>query len=181
MRTANTLPVPPLLLQVAHLVATCAVAGPLVYAAVAKLLSPAGFSVALPQYRLSLPSRPATAQAVGLLELVVAGALIAVVRWESAALCAGAYLGFAFVVERARRLGASGDCGCFGSLASRIDRGAVLRNVGLGIAAGLISLGRALSQLPEYGASAGLVAAVMLLLGTAVLDTVVTVRRTLGR
>lgn len=166
---------------VGHLVAVVFVAAPLVYAAISKLMAPSAFLMALPQFHSDLPARPATARAVGLFELAAAGALILMVRWESAVVCTVAYVAFGLVVERARRLGASGDCGCFGSLESRIDGLAVVRNIALGLAALLIAFGRGMGLLPNYDASTALPVALSTLLAAAALDTFVSVRRTIRR
>jgi methylamine utilization protein MauE len=117
-----------------------------------------------------------TAGALGLFELVVGAGTLLVVRWESAAACTATYLAFGLIMRRARRLGADGDCGCFGSLPSRIDDFAVLRNIGLGLAALAIAFGRGLSLLPNYEVSTAIAAAVLLLVGGAALDTLVFVR-----
>ena len=162
-----------------HLLAVVVVAAPLIYAAVSKLMAPSAFLIGLPQFRLNLPTVPAMATTVGLFELAIGEALILVAAWESAVLCALAYFGFGLVVERARRLGASGDCGCFGTLASRIDGLAALRNVGLGLAALLIAFTRGSGVLPSYDESGALLVAVTTLLTAAALDTLVSVRRTL--
>jgi hypothetical protein len=160
-----------------HLLLACASGAPLVFAAIAKLTAPTTFLVALPRLHLGLPSTARTVNAVGAVEIVGGAALLVAERWESAAACGVAYGGFAILIERARRSGAAGDCGCFGALPSRIDARAVWRNLGLGALALALAIGRATGALPNYGLGTALLVGVGMLLSTAALDTVLVVRR----
>lgn len=165
----------------AHLLAVVLVAAPLVYAAMGKLSAPSEFLMALPRLHVNLPPRPASAATVGVVELAIGAALLLVVRWESAVVCGVAYLALGAVVARARRLGASGDCGCFGALPSKIDGPSVLRNIGLGMATLVIGLGRGLGMLSGYDTSIALAASVSMVLGAAAVDTLLFVRPRLRR
>lgn len=167
--------------QVIHAVAALTVAAPLTYAGISKLMSPSAFLAALPRLRLDALNRSETATAVGLAELATAAALLLVIRWESAAAAGATYVAFAVIVDRARRLGASGDCGCFGSVQSRIGAPAVVRNGVLALGAAALALGRALGLFPAYDVSSALVLGVLILLASAGLDTFLFVRRALER
>lgn len=153
-------------------------ATPLIYAAVAKIMAPAAFAAALPRLRIPLPQSRRGSWAVATLELTLAGTLLVMVRWESTATVALAYAAFAVIVERARRSGASGDCGCLGSLPSHIDAAAVIRNTGLALVATLFAVARWSGFFPAYDSSTALIGALSIFLAAAVLDTFLAVRRT---
>lgn len=159
-----------------HLGLTMAAAAPLLYASVSKLLAPERFALALPAFRVALPARPLSATAIGVAELGVAATALLIPQWPSAALLMTAYLGFAFLLARARRNGAVGDCGCFGALPTRIDGLAITRNVGLGFAAAAITAGRAIDMLGAYSAAFAVASSVALVLLSVAADTALTIR-----
>jgi hypothetical protein len=159
-----------------HVTAALIASGPLLYAALSKLLAPDRFSLALPTFGLGLPQRPSTSVAIGLAELGIGIANVLVPSWQSAACLSLFYLAFGVVIERARRRGASGDCGCFGALPARIDRVAVVRNLGFALAAATLAVGRAVGVLVSYEPASAAAATVGLVLASAALDTYLSIR-----
>ncbi|MEZ5204407.1 MAG: hypothetical protein R2701_08525 [Acidimicrobiales bacterium] len=103
-----------------------ALAGPLFAAAallalagVGKLARPAATRVALRQ--AGLPSDPASARALGVAEVTVGVAAIAVGGQLAAAGVAASYLGFAWFAHRLdRATRGTGDCGCFGAASAPV-------------------------------------------------------------
>jgi hypothetical protein len=160
---------------VAHGTLVMIVAAPLFYAAVTKFLTPDLFVGSLAQLRLQLPNRPSTARAVGTIEFTLASAILLSTGWASALAVSCMYVVFAAVLMRARRLGAGGDCGCFGALPTEINTQAILRNLVLAGAAGAIALARWNNALPNYSSGTALVVGVSLCVGALALDTYVTV------
>lgn len=134
----------------AHLVLAALLAAPLIYAATSKIMDPRPFLNALPRLHTGLPARHTTATLVGSLEAVTGIGLLVVSSWLTAAAATALYLAFAVVIERARRLGSVGDCGCFGTLRSRVDLNATLRNVSLCAVSGLITVARGVGALHMY-------------------------------
>ncbi|HAF10704.1 MAG TPA: hypothetical protein DCK98_11575 [Chloroflexi bacterium] len=104
-------------------------------AAVEKLMDPAAWMRTLGNYRVAWLRRAQVANAVPLIELIVAAGLafdVAVARVGAFVL----FIGFAAVLLLALSRGASGACSCFGVVAqSQIDRAAVARAAALGLAA----------------------------------------------
>lgn len=163
-----------------HGLISFAVALPLFYAAVAKLLDPGAFSMALPLYRLPAPAlRPTYVRALGLLEYGLAVGLVTFLAPWSAALAFATYLVFAAVLTRARLLGAEGECGCFGGLGGRIDRLAIARNAALAVAAFALILMRSVNPRLAHDGEATLLATIVATIGTAVVETALAVRRTI--
>ncbi|MGH2377808.1 MAG: MauE/DoxX family redox-associated membrane protein [Candidatus Limnocylindria bacterium] len=167
--------------QFGHLMIAALIAVPLVYAAAAKVMSPRSFSDALPRLRLPLPSATGTAFIVAIAELTLAGLILVIARWESAVAGALAFIAFAWLLERAMRAGATGDCGCFGALPGKIGRAAVIRNIVLAIGALALAGARSLAVLPVYPTHLGIPLLVGLFIGAAVLDTLVEVRQSAKR
>lgn len=152
------------------------VSAPLLYAGVSKLLAPEKFLAGLHRLRLPIPSRTSSAVAIGLAECVVAVANIILSLWILALACLSLYLIFAAVLERARRAGVLGDCGCFGAIATAIDITAVARN-GLFACVALVLLAVRVSGVSaSYDSSVTIAMSVALLLGAAVIDTLFTLR-----
>ena len=124
------------------LLARAVVAGVFVWAAVPKLLDPAGFASDVANYHL-LPESwaGATATIVPALELVIAVALLTGWGARGAALAAlGMLLVFTIAIGQAMARGIDIDCGCFGEESSaRADVGSLVRNVLL-MAACLVAL-----------------------------------------
>jgi len=118
----------------------------LAWAGAAKVARPGPTRLAL--RTAGLPSSALAARALGLVELGVAGAALAVGGRLPAALAAAAYLGFAGFSEvvRRRSRGRAG-CGCFGSSGAPLGRlhvvvDLVLAAVALGAAAGPLGSAR---------------------------------------
>lgn len=123
------------------LLARLVVAGVFLWAAVPKLLDPAGFAEDVSNYRL-LPGGAVgpVAAVVPVLELVVALALVAGIEAKGAALVAAAMLAvFTAAMGQAMARGIDIDCGCFGSASTtEVGWGPIVRNVGLLLLCGLV-------------------------------------------
>ncbi len=125
----------------ATIAARLAVAAVFVWAAVPKLLDPAGFAEDIANYHL-LPDAAVgyVAAIVPLVELVVAGALITGLEARGAALVAAAMLAvFTFAMGQAMARGIDLSCGCFGSATTaRVGWGSIARNAALLVASGFV-------------------------------------------
>lgn len=141
-----------------------------------KILAPEVFVAGLSQLRLPISPRPAMAAVVGGVELSIACAVILLTTWPSALFCSLAYAAFAAIVERARRSGSVGDCGCFGSFKSQIDGLAVLRNISFALVALFLAIERLTTSLIGYEMATGIATSVFLTLASAVVDTLIAVR-----
>lgn len=162
----------------AHLGLGLALAAPLVYAAGSKLLDPSRFVQALPRYGLAFVSeRPITARLLGLVELGAGAALLAVPFAASAVTAGLLYVAFALLLVRARRAGASGDCGCFGVLGGRIDGQAILRNIVLCLACFGLAYARSQGQFVVYDVRDAVAVVVVLTLACVAADTILEIRQ----
>lgn len=161
----------------AHFFLSLIVAAPLVYAGVAKLMDPSHFVSGLPLLRLEVPAVQRSGRLVGLIELAIGAGVLLIPSWEAATLSALTYSAFALVLGRALRGGAQGDCGCFGALPNRIDTVSVARNLMLAAGALFLAAGRLVDVFGTYEMSNAVAAAVSLLLVSAALDTLLSVRR----
>lgn len=109
-----------------------------IVAGAAKLRDPAGFAVAIANYRFLSELAPWLAVTLPTVEILVgAMLLVAPVRWRaSAALAALALLTmFTVAVAQARARGINVDCGCFGGAAGAVTGWTVARDVVLMLAA----------------------------------------------
>lgn len=154
-------------------------AGPLLYAGVSKLLGSESATEGLRRLQLRIPARKSSVVILGVVECTVGTVTITLSdEWIPAAACVVLYLLFAAVLERARRAGAEGDCGCFGALSAKIDAAAVVRNV-LFAAIAIALLGARISSAGlGYDQWLGVAASVLVALASGVIDTLVTIRRT---
>ena len=169
------------LTTIMHLALTSLVVAPLLYAGVSKVMDPTRFRLALTQYRVRLPGRGAVVHLIACVELTLGGIVLVIPVAGSAVVAALGYLLLAGVLERARRLGAKGDCGCFGSLPASIDRVGVARNVGFAIVAAIIASARWLRLLPPYEPVVGVWCAIGIALAAATCDTALAVRGSMQR
>ncbi|MCU1354116.1 MAG: hypothetical protein JWM05_3325 [Acidimicrobiales bacterium] len=88
-----------------------------------------------------LPGSRTTARALGVVELAVAGAALAVGGRVPALLVGACYVGFAlFIVQLRRRSGAAADCGCFGTDSTPATGTHVVVNGGLATVAALAAV-----------------------------------------
>jgi uncharacterized membrane protein YphA (DoxX/SURF4 family) len=119
-----------------------ALAAVLLWAAVPKLLDPTTFATDISNYRL-VPDSWAGPLAIMLpvLELVIAGALLAGVEARGAALIAGGMLVvFSVAMGQAMARGIDLECGCFGTTTeSAVGWDSIARNVFLIALAGMIA------------------------------------------
>ena len=160
-----------------HLAVAVLIAAPLLYAAASKFLDPSRFASALPRFGLSfLHPGSTSARLVGAVELGVGAALVTLAVALTGIAAGVLYLGFAFLLLRARLRGASGDCGCFGTFSSNIDYASSGRNLILSVGAFGVAYLRSQGwfALYEPGLAATLVVAVTL--GAAAADTILTIR-----
>jgi hypothetical protein len=158
-----------------HLAASLLTVIPLVYAAVAKALGPTESSDGLRRLGVNVPP-PVIAAA----ESLIASTLVLINRWETALLLAATYAIFTLVLERARRRGVAGDCGCFGRLGGRINTLAVLRNAALVVGALALAAARRSGSAEDYELLSGVVSLAMLAVASGVIDTFLVVTRTVG-
>jgi hypothetical protein len=154
-----------------HLVVSLLAVGPLVYAAVAKALGPTQSAAGLRRLGVSAPP-----QAVAVLEMAVASAVLIVSRWETAVALVVTYAAFAVVLDRARRDRVAGDCGCFGRLGGRIDAMAVFRNIGLALGALALAVVRQAGAAQDYEVTSALLALAIMAIASGAIDTLVTLR-----
>lgn len=161
-----------------HLAVAILLSAPLLYAAVSKLLDPSRFVAAIPRFGLGFLSPSAhSARLVGLLELA-GGAAPVILPVPTACIVAGLVYGvFSVLLLRARLLGASGDCGCFGAIAGGIDGGAVVRNGILALGSFVVAYARNNDLLASYDLSSAALTLVAVTLASATTDTLLEVRR----
>jgi hypothetical protein len=164
-----------------HLGIGLVLTAPLLYAAASKLLNPAPFTKALPLFSIPFltPGR-LSARTVGAAELAAGVTAVALpVPITSASACA-LYAVFGVVLMRARRMGASGDCGCFGALPAGINGQAIARNVVL--AAGSLGLTylRSAGLVGAYDLGSAMVLVIVLILASATTDTLLEIRQGAG-
>ena len=160
----------------AHLGLGLIAVAPLAYAGVSKLLDPQRFARVLPAFGLPVPAAAVSASVLGACEFAIALSVVLLAAWPTAAALSLAYIAFAVALERAHRRGAAGDCGCFGALRATISRAAVGRNLALAALALLLTVVRATSLLDTYELGLAMGAVVALGLGSASLDTALSVR-----
>ena len=161
-----------------HLAVALTLAAPLLYAAVSKLLDSSRFVSAIPQFGLSfLQPGSHAARVVGALELSVGAALVVLPAAVTGVMAGALYVGFAALLQRARARGGSGDCGCFGTLSSRIDSASIGRNLLLSVGSFGVAYLRSQRAVAQYepGAAAALVVAFAL--AAAAADTLMSIRR----
>jgi hypothetical protein len=154
------------------------VGAPLLYAAASKLLDPSRFAKAIPRFGLGfLAPEPTRARLVGVLELACGAGLLAVPLPVTGVTTGLLYLGFAALLFRARLRGTTGECGCFGALASRIDAASIVRNLVLALGSFSVAYLRESGQLVPYepGLAAALVA--VFTVGAATTDTILEIRQ----
>jgi hypothetical protein len=163
---------------IVHLAVAAAVGAPLIYAGTSKMLDGSRFIGTIPKFRLAvLPPTGASVLAVAATELAAGAWIILSPVAASALLAALVYVALTALMARARLMGASGDCGCFGALGGQIDTGALLRNLGFALAALALAYARANALAVDYELRAGLIGLVILALGSASVETVLDVRQ----
>lgn len=108
----------------------------LALAGVAKIVRPGVTAVTIGQLPgLNRLGVPAVARTVGAVELVLAGAALAVGNGVTAVLVAACYLAFVIVTAVLLRTGAGADCGCFGASRSPLNRVHLAATIGFAVAA----------------------------------------------
>lgn len=162
-----------------HLILALLIAAPLVFAGITKLLGPTRFAAAIPSFGLGfVPASPSAARLVGLVEFTQGAVLFLVPSHTTALTTTLLYLLLGWLMWRAVRRGASGDCGCFGAIPGRIDRWSVVRNVILAVAAAGLVSGRYGQHLERYELAVAAPLLIAITVGFALTDTVIEVRRT---
>lgn len=154
-----------------QLILALAVGAPLAYSGVSKLLNPWPFVRALPAFGLPIPSTTSMARVVGWSELLLGAGVIATRHWLPALAALIAYAALTMLVGRATARGASGDCGCFGAIATKIDRAATLRNAAFSLTAGGLLASRLLDLPASYPQETALLLAGLLPIAAAAIDT----------
>jgi hypothetical protein len=157
------------------------IAAPVVYASVTKFMDVTRFRAALALYRLPFPASRGVVLAVATAELALGVTVLVGPGPSSAAVAALGYALLAGVLERARRLGATGECGCFGALPASIDLGGVLRNAVFAALSAAIAAARWHGLLPMYDPMWGVWCVIAIALVAATCDTALAVRGSVQR
>jgi hypothetical protein len=168
-------------LAAAHIILSSLIGAPLLYAGVSKVMEGSRFRAALAQYRLPVPASTGVVAAIAGVELTLGAVGLLAPVAATAIVTALGYLLLASALERARRLGAIGECGCFGALAASIDRAGVLRNLAFAVLAMAVAVARGTGLLPAYDVLLGVWSVIAIALAAAACDTALAVRASMQR